>query len=75
MTMGTRTHFCIGVKDVLARGQAYCGTLGLRRLDGTKASAEEVQDWLLDEALKGRAVVPAGECDNFDYQKGCLGHD
>jgi len=22
----------------------------------------------------GRKVIPLGECDNFDYQEGCLGH-
>lgn len=30
---------------------------------------------LRDELAKGHKVFPVGDCDNFDYQKGCQGHE
>jgi hypothetical protein len=37
-------------------------------------TAREAFNALCDELVKGRRVLPCGECDNFDFQKGCLGH-
>ena len=37
-------------------------------------SAGEAQDFLMDELSKGHEVFPIGDCDNFDYKKGCQGH-
>ena len=68
------THMCISVRGVLGRGLKYCGSIGMRHDDGRKATPHEVQDWLMDELAKGHEVVPLGECDNFDFKKGCQGH-
>lgn len=34
----------------------------------------EVRSFFLNELSKGHEVVPSGNCDNFCFQKGCLGH-
>lgn len=41
---------------------------------GTPMSVGEAREFLYGELQKGRKVLPTGECDNFDYQTGCLGH-
>lgn len=37
-------------------------------------SADEMRDFLYQQKAMGREVLPLGDCDNFDYKKGCLGH-
>jgi hypothetical protein len=36
---------------------------------------EESKRQFIKWISEGKKVVPIGECSNFDYQKGCLGHD
>ena len=43
--------------------------------DGRLMSPDEAKNELLNELAKGRKVIPTCECDNFDYQRGCLGHE
>ena len=47
-----------------------CITVDGNVLETTK----EVRNFLKGQLKMGRRVLPMGECDNFDYQKGCLGH-
>jgi hypothetical protein len=42
--------------------------------DGRPLTNSEFRAALLEEAFKGRRVIPIGECDDFDYQTGCRGH-
>ena len=37
-------------------------------------TVEEVRHFLYQQKAMGRDVLPIGECDNFDYQTGCRGH-
>jgi hypothetical protein len=37
-------------------------------------SADEVKDFLLDQLSQGHEKIPYGDCNNFDWKKGCLGH-
>lgn len=47
-----------------------CITVGGRVLN----TVEEVRHFLYQQKAIGREVLPIGDCDNFDYKKGCLGH-
>lgn len=48
---------------------------GCIEVDGkTLNTAEEVRDFLRGQLALGRKYLPMGDCDNFDYQRGCLGH-
>lgn len=42
--------------------------------DGTPASEREALGFLLDHVAQGHLYLPMGDCDNFDFQTGCLGH-
>ncbi len=42
---------------------------------GRFLTPDECYQFLLDELSEGKKCIPIGECDNFDYQKGCLGHE
>ena len=42
--------------------------------DGRSMSPEEARAELFNQIRMGRRVIPMGPCDNFDYQKGCMGH-
>lgn len=43
--------------------------------DGKYLSPEETKQQFLDWLAEGKLKVPFGECDNFDYIKGCRGHE
>jgi len=47
---------------------------GFKNKDGSRATAKQVEHFMLDQLAMGRKVVPMGDCDNFDYQTGCKGH-
>lgn len=38
-------------------------------------SVKKFRQALQHELSKGHEVLPSPGCDNFDYQKGCLGHE
>lgn len=35
----------------------------------------EIKRYLKRQLKAGRKYLPICDCDNFDYQRGCLGHD
>lgn len=37
-------------------------------------TVKEIRAFLYEQKAMGRKVLPMGDCDNFDYQKGCIGH-
>ena len=42
---------------------------------GNELSAPEIRKRLKECLGKGWKYIPVGECDNFDYQTGCMGHN
>ena len=47
----------------------------ITKSDGTRfASVEELKDAFWSEIAQGHEVIPYGDCDNFDWKKGCQGH-
>ena len=53
-----------------ARPLKGCITVDGRVLNTVK----EIRAFLYEQKAMGRKVLPIGDCDNFDYQTGCLGH-
>lgn len=46
------------------------------REDGTKLTAEEAKEFLLDCLSEGKEKIPLGKpCKGYDYKKGCPGHE
>jgi hypothetical protein len=73
-----RMHMCISVRGMLNwnRTETRRNLKSITKNDGTRyTSIEEFRNDMMDELSKGHEVLPMGKCDNFDYKKGCLGHD
>lgn len=71
----TTHHMCLDVRGVLTNWKARDLAGMFVKPDGTRSTADETRDLLLDEVAKGRKVIPIGApCDGFDYQTGCPGH-
>ena len=70
---GTQIHLHLSVKSVLHWPKKDLKGLLITE-DGKRMTADEAFDALLDELTKGNEVLPMGDCDNFDFKKGCMGH-
>jgi hypothetical protein len=42
--------------------------------DGKVLTGAQARKYLLECLAKGWRVIPCGDCEGFDYQKGCPGH-
>jgi len=65
------SHFCMSVRGAL-RNRNFGG---MNHNDGKPMTEYEAFETLCDELAQGHEVVPMGDCDNFDFKKGCLGHE
>ena len=65
-------HMCVDISGALRRTDCELGKLFTD--DGVPVSGKHARDWLKLQLAHGKRVIPLGECDNFDHQKGCLGH-
>lgn len=65
-------HMSLDIDGALKNAQMFkrCITVDGRVLN----TVEEVRHFLYQQKAMGREVLPIGDCDNFDYKKGCLGH-
>ena len=66
-------HHCLNVECALKYADILKGALD----DDGKVlkTRRQVKRFLKSQRKLGRLVLPMCECDNFDYLKGCLGHD
>ncbi|WP_333676806.1 hypothetical protein [Dyella sp.] len=65
---------CLDVRGAIKRITKRNLARMFKRADGTRLSAAEAKDYLLDQLAQGREFIPFGQCDNFDYKNGCMGH-
>lgn len=70
--MKRRFHMSVNIDGAIRNAKMYkgCFTVDGRELDTVK----EIRSFLNKQKAMGRRVLPCGDCDNFDYKKGCLGH-
>lgn len=67
-----RIHCCLDIQGGIYNAKMLKGAI---TVDGKKLNTvKEVRDFLKGQLAIGRRVLPIGECDNFDYEKGGLGH-
>ena len=69
-------HLCMDVQGFLMhhnRKKDY--EKMFRDNSGRILSSDEARHHLLNELAAGHRVIPMTGCDNFDFQKGCLGHN
>jgi len=81
--MATKTiHMCVDLRGAL-RGMLASGDdedvmpiwKCLQNDDGTPMTWDQAFEALCDEIALGRRVAPMGECEGFNYQTGCPGHE
>lgn len=66
----TTYHFRLSVRGAL-KNQSFDGLL---HNDGRQMTREEAFTTLRDSLKAGHEYIPMGDCDNWDDEKGCLGH-
>lgn len=71
--MITRKHMCLSIDGGIKNARMLKGCITTD--DGrTLQTVAEIREFLYGQKALGRRVLPMGDCDNFDYIKGCLGH-
>lgn len=70
--MHTIMHCCLDIEGGIKHAKDLIGCI---TVDGrTLTSTDEIKAFLRQQLEMGRRVLPCGDCNNFDYQTGCLGH-
>ena len=74
---GRTFHIHLSVRGALRDFSKRQLTGMFRNTDGTKCSADEAKDHLLEALAQGKEVFPFGPpCEGFDFAgNGCPGHD
>lgn len=71
--MARRIHLHVSVDGALRNPEPYIGAV---KVDGkTLNTRAEVKAFFEYQRAMGRKLLPLGECDNFDYETGCRGHE
>lgn len=77
--MSKTIHMCMSVRGALNWPPKYWRSAlkYVTKSDGTKfRDVRELRDALMDELANGHEVIPlSSNCDNFDFKKGCRGHE
>ena len=74
--MSRTTHMCIDLRGALMNWEDRMWRKCVTADDGHTMSPQEVKLQFLEHIAEGKKVIPMDpSCDNFDFQKGCLGHE
>lgn len=70
--MSMRYHLALDVVGGIRNARILKGCI---TVDGRKlVYVKDIRRFLFEELVQGHRCLPMAECDNFDYQRGCLGH-
>lgn len=66
-------HLCIDCEDALRHPKDFKGVI---IVDGrTLMTVPEIKAFFREQLEFGHKVIPCGDCDNFDWETGCKGHE
>ena len=66
-------HCCLNISGAMRNAKDFKGRI---TVDGkTLVTVQEIKAFFQEQLDMGRRVLPMGDCDNFDYQTGCKGHE
>lgn len=65
-------HVCLDIDGGIKNAKDLVGVIKVNGNPLMKVA--EIKRFLEHQKDLGREFLPFGDCDNFDYQKGCLGH-
>lgn len=74
----SKHHLKLSVRGVLNRNNRDLqkALKGCLTVNGkVLQAAQEIRDFLYDQLSEGKEYLPCGECEDFDYKKGCPGHE
>lgn len=75
-SMSRTIHMCISLRGALMNWEDRAWRNCVTADDGHIMTPSEVKLQFLDYLAEGKKVIPMdSSCDNFDFQKGCLGHE
>lgn len=66
-------HMCLDVRGALKLPKRTMAAM-CSHDDGRRMTADEAFNALCDALAEGKEKLPIGECNNFDFKKGCRGH-
>ena len=72
--MKTKYHVCIDVEESIKHPLSLRGCITTEN-GNVLNSSDEVREFLKEQLAQGKKYLPCGDCDNFDYQQGCKGHE
>lgn len=72
--MSTDYHLRIDLRGALSHWHASEWKNCVRDDEGRMMTPDEVQQEFFNLLESGVRFIPCGPCDNFDSEKGCLGH-
>lgn len=75
--MTTRVHMGFSVRGALNWDRRYAKRMlnCTYDKDGNRfPTVDAMRNALMDELAQGHEVLPMGDCDAWDYKKGCPGH-
>ena len=70
----TTYHICQDLQGALDHWKDSHWSRVVRDSAGNFMTPARVKKAFQQFLAEGKRVIPFGECDNFDFQKGCLGH-
>lgn len=71
--MRRTVHMCVNINGLLKRDDELLGKLFTD--NGVNRPGSEVREWLKLQLTEGKRVLPMGDCEGFDFQTGCPGHE
>jgi hypothetical protein len=70
-----KIHMCVDIRGLLEMHRRKKIRI-MQHDDGRRMTDSEARDYLYKALGEGKEFLPcSSECDNFDYKKGCLGHN
>lgn len=72
--VGKRYHCCLSIEGAIKNAKDLKGCITLDN-GQVLMTVKEIRDFMKFQLAMGRRVLPCGDCDNFDYQTGCKGHE
>ena len=73
--MSQKFHMCVDISGALKNWSDRLWRGVVTDDNGRVLTLREAKQYFRAELAKGRAVLPCSDCDNFDYQTGCQGHE
>lgn len=73
--MAHRVHMRLDIRGALKNWKLRDFKGMFTHENGSPVPPADAKAILLDELAKGNLYIPVGDCDNFDPQTGCKGHE